>query len=61
MFRIGWMDLSDDNARDLELNLNYRWQLWRVELFGFGAGFKIRQAGPRFEPEVKPKAKTRKK
>lgn len=62
----GWLDLDDEMAQALELNMNYKWQLWRVEWLGAGMGFKVRTNGRRFVPQpepeaVKPKAKPKKK
>lgn len=33
---IGWVDLSDEDAYELDLPLDFRWRAFIVEWFGFG-------------------------
>lgn len=59
--KIGWIEISPEVALQLDCNPNFRWAMWRMEWFGYGVGLKVKQLGPRQEPEVaKPKRKAKK-
>lgn len=44
LFAVGWVDITPAEAMEmgLEQAARLRWQMWRIELFGFGICFRVR-------------------
>lgn len=44
LFGVGWVDLTPAEAMEmgLEQAARLRWQMWRIELFGFGICLMVR-------------------
>jgi len=44
LFAVGWVDLTPAEAMEmgLEQAARLRWQMWRIELLGFGICFMVR-------------------